>query len=85
MQAYQTGQISSLRAAARAYDIPHVTLTRRSKGTLSQSESVSLNLKLTQTEEATLIEWILSIDTRRMPPTKSLVQEIAELLLKERV
>ncbi len=85
LQAYQAGQIPSLRAAARAYDVPYTTLSRRSKGTLSQSESVSPNLKLTQTEESTLIQWILSMDTRGIPATKALVHQMAELLLLERV
>ncbi len=85
LQAYRTGQFTSLRAAARTYEISHTTLARRHLGTSSRSESVSPNLKLTQTEESTLLEWILSIDTRSMPPTQALVKEIAELLLKERV
>jgi hypothetical protein len=85
LQAYQQGQFSSLRAAARAYVVPHTTLTRRKHGTTSRANSTSPNLKLTQTEETALIEWILSLDTRGIPPTQILVQQMAELLLKERV
>ncbi len=56
LQAYQTGQIPSLRAAARTYEVPHATLTRRFHGTLSQSDFVSPNRKLTSTEESTLVQ-----------------------------
>ena len=85
LQAYQQGQFSSLRAAARAYDVPYTTLTRRYKGTASRSNSRSPHYKLTQTEETALINWILSLDTRGIPPTQVLVQQMAELLLIERV
>lgn len=85
LQAYQKGQFSSLRAAARSYNIPHMTLTRRHKGTPSRADSTSPHLLLTQTEETTLIQWILSMDTRGTSPTQALVREMAELLLAERV
>ena len=56
LQAYQRGQFSSLRAAARAYDVPHTTLTRRNQGTPPRSDFTSPNLKLTQTKETALIK-----------------------------
>ena len=56
LQAYRRGQFSSLRAAARSYNVPHKTLSRRHHGTLPQADSISPNLKLTQTEERTLIQ-----------------------------
>ena len=85
LQAYQQGQFSSLRAAARVYDVLHTTLTRRYKGTALRSNSRSPYYKLTQTEETVLINWILSLDTCRIPPIQVLVQQMAELLLTERV
>ena len=85
LQAYQQGQISSLRAAARAYDVSYTSLYRRNQGTTSRSASISPNLKLTQTEESALIKWILSLDTRGIPPIQVLVHQMAELLLAERV
>jgi len=85
LQAYQQGQFSSIQAATRVYSIPHTTLTRRLEGTTSRSDFTHPNRKLTQTEEAALIKWILSLDTRGVPPTQALVQQMAELLLRERV
>jgi hypothetical protein len=60
-------------------------LTRRHQGTPSRSDTASPNRKLTLTEETALVKWILDMDTRGMPPTQALVQEMAELLLQERV
>ena len=85
LQAYQQGHFSSLRAAAYTYDVCHHKLTRRSHGIPSRLDSIPHNRKLTQTEETTLVDWILSMDTRGIPPTQALVQEMAELLLAERV
>ena len=85
LQAYHNGQFSSLRAAARSYDVSHITLTRRNHGTPSRSDFTSPNRKLTQTEESALIQWILSMDTRGMPPTKALIHQMAEILLTQRV
>jgi hypothetical protein len=85
LQAFEQGQFSSLRAAARAYEVSHATLSRRSKGTPSRSVSTCPNLKLTQTSETTLVQWILSMDTRGTPPTQALGHEMGELLLTERV
>ena len=85
LQAYQKGQFSSLRAAARTYNVPRSTLTLRYQGTPSKADSISPNRKLTQTEESTLIKWILDMDTRGIPPTQALVKEMAEILLIERV
>ena len=82
-QAYQRGQFSSLRAAARMYDVSHATLTRQYHGIPSRSNFTSPNRKLTTSEESALVDWILSMDTRGMPPTQALVRQMAEILLAE--
>ena len=73
LRAYQLGQFPSLRAAARSYEVSHMTLTRRHHGTPSRADFVSPHLKLTQTEETALVQWILSMDTRGISPTQALV------------
>lgn len=85
LQAYRNNQFSSLRAATRAYNVSHMTLTRRSHGTPSRSDFTSTNRKLTPTEESTLVKWILSMDRRGMPPTQVLVRQMAEILFAKRV
>ncbi|KAM4061094.1 DDE superfamily endonuclease [Hirsutella rhossiliensis] len=42
------------------------------------------NLKLTATEETALVQWILSMDERGMPPTVAYTRRMANLLLTER-
>ena len=40
--------------------------------------------KLTQTEESTLVEWVLSMDQRGLAPTYDIVGQMANLLLQKR-
>jgi hypothetical protein len=44
----------------------------------------SLNCKLTEIEELTLVQWILSIDERGLLPRSDTVRQIADLLLQKR-
>ncbi|XP_044718706.1 tc5 transposase DNA-binding domain-containing protein [Hirsutella rhossiliensis] len=69
VRAYQQGQFESTRKAAAAYDVPQSTVN---------------NLKLTATEETALVQWILSMDERGMPPTVAYTRRMANLLLSER-
>lgn len=68
VQSYKEGHISSLRAAAQMYDVPESTLRGRVKGVPARRDSVPINRKLTTSEESTLVEWILSMDERGLPP-----------------
>ena len=56
LQAYQQGQILSLQAAARTYNVPYTSLHQYNQGTISRSDFISPNCKLTQTEEIVLVE-----------------------------
>jgi hypothetical protein len=60
IQAFKQGHISSLRATAKAYDVPESTLRDRVKGIPARRDTVPNNRKLTTTEESTLIKLILS-------------------------
>ena len=84
IQAYRLGRFSSLRAAASMYGAPRSTMTSRLKGVPAKSSIPSANRKLTSTEETTLINWILDMDTRGMPLTQLLVRDAANLLLADR-
>ena len=83
-QAYKRDQFSSVRAAAKAYDVAESTLRSRVKGIISRRDIRSPNLKLTATEESTLIQWILSMDQRGLPLTADSVRQAANLLLQKR-
>ena len=51
VQAFKLGHISSVRAAAKAYDVPESILWSRVKGICVGRDTVPINQKLTTTEE----------------------------------
>lgn len=84
LQAFKKHQFKSLRAAALAFDVSQDTLRRRLRGTPAQRGSIASARLLTPTEEQTVLEWILSMDRRGMPPTQASVRQIVNLLLAQR-
>jgi hypothetical protein len=84
VQAFKQGHISSVRATAKAYDVPESTLRTRVKGIRARHDTVPINRKLTTTEESTLVEWILCMDRRGLAPTRDIVHQMANLLLQKR-
>ena len=62
IQALKRGQVSSINAAAKIYNVTELTLQEYIKGINIQYDSIPINRKLTTIEESTLIDWILSID-----------------------
>ena len=81
LQAYQLGQFSSTRACADKYDVAESTLRYRHP---ARRDAHPNNRKLTNTEESTLVQWILSMDERGLPPTRPIVRQMATLLLQKR-
>ncbi|KJZ68588.1 hypothetical protein HIM_12021 [Hirsutella minnesotensis 3608] len=84
VHAYQQGQLTSIRKAAIAYDIPPSTISDRLRGVPPRRDAQMNNQKLTVTEETALVQWILSMDERGMPPTVAYTRRMANLLLSER-
>lgn len=84
IQAFKNGDFTSIRAAASAFDVNRCTLTRRLNGT-PQRAILRANLsKMTQLEEESLVNWIISMDSRGFAPRKHTVCEMANLLLADR-
>ena len=83
LQAYKDGHFSSKRAAAIAYDIPESTFWSHVKSVIPQRDLRSPNLKLSATEESTLVDWILSMDQRGLSPRAEYVRQMANLLLQK--
>ena len=77
-------RIQSLPAAVKLYEIPLITLHARSEGRISRVDKRLSSHKLTQTEEDSLTEWTISIDTRGVAPRLSTVRDIANILLATR-
>jgi hypothetical protein len=80
----KNGRVKSIRAAAELYDIPRSTLQTRANGVVSRADIRPNGHKLTQYEEDSLTEWILSMDSRGAAPRPSTVREIANILLAAR-
>jgi hypothetical protein len=84
IQAYQKGEVRSYVEAAATYDVALNTLRRRLHGIPPKRGSTAKNRLLTSTEEESLVQWILSLDRRGMPPKIAGVRDMAQLLLTER-
>jgi hypothetical protein len=80
----KNGRIQSIRAAAKLYEIPRATLQTRAHGVVSMVERRHPRHKLTQLEEDSLTEWIISMDTRGAAPRPATVAEMANILLAAR-
>jgi helix-turn-helix, Psq domain len=59
----RTQKFPSVRAAAKAHGVNHVTLNRRSKGGISKQEARLAQQLLSQHQEGLLVQWILHSET----------------------
>jgi hypothetical protein len=84
INAYKSGSFTSIHEAAVTYEVSYTTLRARLQGRVSRQEIRSANLKLTDTEEQTLVNWILSMDERGLPVRTASIRDIANLLLQKR-
>ena len=83
INSYKSGYFTSKRKAAASYKVSHTTLQAQLKGCVSQQEIQSANLKLTNTEELTLVDWILSMDEQGLLVRTTSIQDMANLLLQK--
>ncbi|KAF7569858.1 hypothetical protein PtrM4_122730 [Pyrenophora tritici-repentis] len=81
---YHNNPKQSIRALAKAFDIPQSTLHTRIHGVQPRSETVSVNRKLSPIEEQSLVQWILDLDRRGFPPHIIDVRRMADALLAAR-
>src|SRR5450432_3327755 len=84
IEALKQGYFTSLKGAARSYDVPESTLRYRMKGNPPRRDRRSPNCKLIATEESTLVQWILSMDQRGLAPRPDSVRQMANLLIVKR-
>ncbi|KAJ5267711.1 hypothetical protein N7478_010519 [Penicillium angulare] len=84
IQAIKNQEITTIREAARRFQVPEATLRRRRSGVQNRVTSRANSHKLTEIEENSLQKWILSMDLRGSAPRPSMVREMANLLLQQR-
>jgi hypothetical protein len=83
MDALKQGYFTSMKGAAKSYDVPYTTLRRRICECPARRDARPTNCKLTTIEESTLVQWILSMDQRGLSPRPDFVQQMANLLLEK--
>ncbi|RJE25947.1 Pogo transposable element [Aspergillus sclerotialis] len=84
IQAIKKQEISTIREAARRFEVPKSTLLRRLNNIPNRAETRANNYKLTEIEEESLLKWIISLNNRGAAPRPTTVRETANLLLAAR-
>lgn len=84
VRALQNKEISTIREAARWFDVPHSSLQDQFHGRKNRVNIRANNHKLTENEEDSLSKWIISMDKCGAAPQLAMVHEMANLLLAER-
>jgi hypothetical protein len=73
ISALKNREISSIREAARVFQVPRSTLCDRYHGIKLKAEKRATGFKLSEYEEESLVKWILDLAKRGLPPRPSLV------------
>src|SRR6266567_3867277 len=84
IQALELSQIFSLQPAARAFNVPKSSLQTRRARISSRRDIKPKSIKLTITEEETIEQYILELNSRGFAPPFNAIREIANKLLAER-
>ena len=84
LQALKNDESLSVLAAAKAYNVNRMTLTRRRAGRPARRDATPKSKKLTQSEEEAIVQYVLELDTRSFPPRLRGVEDMANQLLRVR-
>jgi hypothetical protein len=85
MRSLKDKEFSSIRAAARHFQIPPSTLIDRMSGAQSQVKSHETYQTLSNAEENTLVRWITRLTATGYPATPALLREMAQEVWNQRV
>jgi hypothetical protein len=81
LTAYNSGEFRSHRAAAEAFNVKRRTLSHRAQGLSFRAEAAPNSRKLTATEEQTIVQYILNLNSRGFAPRLCEVADMADKLL----
>jgi hypothetical protein len=84
IKAIENGKYDSIRAAAKAFNVPRSTLQDRMKGHESRVVRRHHRHKLSEIEEKSMEECLLSMDFRGFALTHAMCRDMANLLLRAR-
>ncbi|ODQ69900.1 hypothetical protein LIPSTDRAFT_31401, partial [Lipomyces starkeyi NRRL Y-11557] len=74
----------SITRAAKTFNVPMTTLRDRINGTTARQDKHANSHVLTETEEQTLLKWILDADKRGLPIRPEYLRGLASILLQGR-
>jgi hypothetical protein len=77
----ESGKYTSIRQAAKAYNVPRSTLADRQHGKPLRSAAHEQQQRLTPAQEEFLTEWILEQDLQGFAPSHTRVREMAARIL----
>jgi hypothetical protein len=84
LEALQNDENLSLRAAAKLYNVPAMTLSNRRAGRPARRDLPANSRKLTNLEEKAIVQYVIELSARAFPPRLSGVEDMANHLLRER-
>jgi hypothetical protein len=84
LQALDKDATLSIRQAAAIYEVPYTTLHRRRNGIASKRDQTAKTRKLTNSEEEAIVNQILDLNSKGMPPRVVVVRDMADELLRTR-
>ena len=84
LEALKNDQNLTLKAVAKIYDVSHTTLRHRRAGRTPRRDIQANSRKLTDLEELVIVQYILDLDLKGLPPRLSGVKDMADRLLAQR-
>ena len=85
IQARKNDPKLSYKRLSSIYTVAETTLRRRLGGIPSRADTVPVQKKLTETEEKSITDRLLDLDSRAFPVRLQHVEDMANLLLAQRV
>ena len=83
LEEFDSHRFPSIRAAAKAHNLPPTTLNRRIQGGISKQEARSTQQLLSQHQEALLARWILDLEAGGFAPSHAQIREMAGLVSED--
>ena len=81
INAIKKQEISSISEAARLFGVPRSTLGHRLSGRSARANLRANSIKLTEPEENLLVQWVLDLAKRGLPPRPAFAENMANHLL----
>ncbi|KAJ9253524.1 transcriptional regulator family: Helix-turn-helix [Paecilomyces variotii] len=81
IEALKKDQIPSIRKAASTFNVPYTTLQTRLQGHQFRYDIPNNASKLNEAQQKSLVQWILSMDSRGSSPRPAQIREMGSLLV----